>query len=163
MKMNPINLSLCFLVLFFTSFKSFGQSEEKGNSIDALYLLPSGFLGGVNLVSNIVNGMQLSKMEGHKGFPILGLLTGAGQLTIGIVNLNKNTTAAPLNGYATVNQKRKSLTVFNVGMGGLTVLLSSINLLANPNQKNQKIQLNVQEFYTVGNSPGFGLSLKTRF
>jgi hypothetical protein len=62
-----------------------------------------------------------------------------------------------------VDEKQRNLTIFNVGFGSLTVLLSTINLIANKQNEQRIFSWNVESFQTFGSSMGFGVSFKKRF
>ena len=53
------------------------------NYLSTAYGVSSSLVGGVNLSLNIINGIQISKGANSKTVPILGLIIGAGQITLG--------------------------------------------------------------------------------
>ena len=69
---------------------SYGNSYP--NSITPVYGVTSGAMGILNLSLNIVNGVQMDRLKGHNGVPVLGIISGAGQITIGAFNLPKEET-----------------------------------------------------------------------
>lgn len=52
------------------------------NYISPTYGISSSLLGGLSLSLNTINGIQISKGANSKIVPILGLITGAGQIRL---------------------------------------------------------------------------------
>lgn len=53
------------------------------NHITPAYGISSSILGGLNLSLNTLNGIQIGKGTTNKTVPIIGLITGAGQIVLG--------------------------------------------------------------------------------
>lgn len=139
------------------------QKIESSGSVGPVYGVGSAVAGGINLVVNVATIVQLSKLEGHKGLPALGLISGAAQITIGALNRQDKTPVVYPYYVTYINKQQQNLTYFNVGFGSLTVLLSVINLIANKQHEQRSISWNAESFQTSGSSMGFGVSLKKRF
>ncbi len=62
------------------------------NYISSAYGVSSSLVGGLNLSLNTINGIQISKGANNKTIAILGLISGAGQITLGALNYPKEQT-----------------------------------------------------------------------
>lgn len=126
------------------------------NSISPAYGVSSSLVGGLNLSLNTINGIQISKGANSKTVPILGLLTGAGQITLGALNYPKEQTTL---GGTYVNTTQRNLSLINIGLGTSTMILSSWNLIANRKPKQKSLSWNIYSFPTEDNNMGLGFSL----
>lgn len=117
------------------------------------YGLSSAFVGGLNLATTGIQLSQMSRNESGKLMPILGLVGGATQLTLGIVNLQRD-------GEVT-NDRMRSLSFLNIGLGTSSVLLSGWNLLRRPpSSRRGSIGL---EGVQVGGNSGLALTYRKAF
>lgn len=92
------------------------------NYISPAYGVSSSLIGGLNLSMNTINGIQISKGAKNKTVPILGLITGAGQITLGALNYPKEQITW---GGTYVNSSQRNLSLINIGLGTSTLILSS--------------------------------------
>lgn len=130
------------------------------NYISPAYGVSSSLIGGLNLSMNTINGIQISKGDKNKTVPILGLITGAGQITLGAFNYPKEQITW---GGTYVNTSQRNLSLINIGLGTSTLILSSWNLITNRNPKEKSFSWNVYSFPTQDNTTGFGVNLTKRF
>jgi hypothetical protein len=130
------------------------------NYITPNYGVSSSFLSGLNLSLNVLNGMQISKDNTNYTAPILGLITGIGQVTLGALNYPKEELSW---GYTTVNNAQRNLSLINIGLGTSTVLLSSWNLLQNKKAKQNATTINFYPYSTVNGNAGVGFNLVKKF
>jgi hypothetical protein len=129
------------------------------NYISPAYGVSSSLIGGVNLSLNTINGIQISKGANTKIVPILGLITGAGQITLGALNYPTEQMAV---NSSLVNQSQRNLSLINIGLGTSTMILSSWNLITNREAKEKSLSWNIYSFPTQGSTMGLGLSLTKR-
>lgn len=126
------------------------------NYISPAYGFCSSFISGLNLSMNTINIIQISKGANNKTVPIIGLITGAGQITHGALNYPKEQiTWSGTN----INTSQRNLSLINIGLGTSTLLLSSWNLMTNRKPKEKSFSWNVYSFPTQGNTPGIGFNL----
>ncbi len=129
------------------------------NYISPDYGISSSLIGGLNLSFNTINGIQISKGTNNKTVPILGLITGVGQITLGALNYPKEEMS--INGIL-VNQSKRNLSLINIGLGTSTLILSSWNLIANRKPKEKSLSWNIYSFPTQGSNLGLCFSLTKR-
>lgn len=129
------------------------------NYISPKYGVSSSLIGGLNLSLNTINGIQISKGANNKTVPILGLVTGASQITLGALNYPKG--QMTMNGIV-VNQSQRNLSLINIGLGASTMILSSWNLITNRKPKEKSLSWNIYSFPTQDNNMGLGFSLTKR-
>src|SRR5690606_8533137 len=120
----------------------------------------SSLVGGLNLSLNTINGIQISKGANSKTVPILGLITGAGQITLGALNYPKEQMTW---GGTYVNSAQRNLSLINIGLGTSTMILSSWNLITNRKPKEKKsLSWNIYSFQTQDSNMGLGFSFTKR-
>ncbi|GAB2799819.1 hypothetical protein GCM10027275_52300 [Rhabdobacter roseus] len=129
------------------------------NYISPAYGVSSSLMGGLSLSLNTINGIQLSKGANNKTVPILGLISGAGQITLGTINYPKEQRS--INGIL-VNESQRNLSLINIGLGTSTMILSSWNLITNRKPKEKSLSWNLYSFPTQDSNMGLGFSLKKR-
>lgn len=129
------------------------------NNISPAYGVTSSLVSGLNLSLNTINGIQISKRSNSKTVPIVGLVTGAGQLTLGVLNHSKK---QMIRGGSYVNPAQRNLSLINIGFGVSTMILSSWNLVNNRKQKEKSLSWNIYSFPTQDSNMGLGLSLTKR-
>jgi hypothetical protein len=127
--------------------------------ISPTYSISSSLICGLNLSLNTINGIQISKGANSKIIPILGLITGAGQITLGTLNYPKEQITW---GGTYVNPGQRNLTLINIGLGTATMILSSWNLITNIKPKEKSLSWNIYSFPTQNSNMGLGLSLTKR-
>lgn len=129
------------------------------SNIPAVNGVSSAALSGVNLSFNIINAVQISKGADNKLVPILGLVTGAGQITLGALNYPKE--QWNWNGVY-VDPAQRNLSLINIGLGTSTMILSSWNLITNRKPKDKTLSWNIYSFPVQGSNMGLGFSLTKR-
>ncbi len=129
------------------------------NYISPAYGVSSSLVGGLNLSLNTINGIQISKGANSKTAPILGLITGAGQITLGALNYPKEQMTW---GGTYVNPAQRNLSLINIGLGTSTMILSSWNLITNRKPKEKSLSWNIYSFPTQDSNMGLGFSLTKR-
>lgn len=129
------------------------------NYISPAYGVSSSLVGGLNLSLNTINGIQISKGANSKTVPILGLITGAGQITLGALNYPKEQIGL---GGPYVNTSQRNLSLINIGLGTSTMILSSWNLITNRKPKEKSVSWNIYSFPTQDSNMGLGFCLTKR-
>jgi hypothetical protein len=124
------------------------------NYIKPAYGITSSVLGGLNLSLCTVNGIQIGRGAKSKTVPIMGLITGAGQVVLGVVHFPKNNFQIDPN-YS--NESRKGLSMVNIGLGTTTMILSAWNLIVNKKPKERKTVWNMYSFPAGGNNTGLAV------
>ena len=127
--------------------------------IPPAYSISSSLICGLNLSLSTINGIQISKGANSKTIPILGLITGAGQITLGALNYPKEQITW---GGTYVNPAQRNLSLINIGLGTTTMILSSWNLITNIKPKEKSLSWNIYSFPTQNSKMGLGLSLTKR-
>ncbi len=92
------------------------------NHISPVYGISSSIIGGLNLSLNTVNGIQIGKGTTNKTVPIIGLITGAGQIALGSAMFPKEVYSWGTN---YTNESQKTLSMVNIGLGTTTMMLSA--------------------------------------
>ena len=131
------------------------------NYISPDYGLASSLIGGLNLSLITVNGIQIGTGTTNQAAPIFGLITGAGQLTLGAIVYWKEINTVYSQYYS--NESAKALSMVNMGLGTTTMILSSWNLITNHKPKDKLTSWNIYNFPTQGNYTGMAFSLTRRF
>jgi len=127
------------------------------NKITPAYGVASSIAGGMSLSLNTLNSIQISRGMKGKAVPVLGLITGAGQVLLGITNMPKDQTI--WSGTVYSNESQKTLSFINIGLGTTSIILSTWNLLANRKPKEKPVTWNIYSYPAQGNSTCFGLSM----
>jgi hypothetical protein len=129
------------------------------NNIPSSYGISSSALGGINFSINAINAVQMMRGSTGKTIPTVGLITGAGQVVLGIAAFPKNTNS--FTGANTTNESKKTLSMLNIGLGTTTMILSAWNLI---NKKKIKEKTTSVSLYTLPTESkmniGFTLSRK---
>lgn len=138
------------------------RSVPTDNYISPAYGVSSSIIGGLNLSLNTINGIQISKGARTKTAPILGLITGAGQITLGALSYPKE---QPTWGWGGpfVNPAQRNLSLINIGLGTSTLILSSWNLITNRKPKEKPLSWNIYSFPTQSSNMGLGFNLTRKF
>lgn len=126
------------------------------NHIPKGYGVSSSLVGGLNLSLSAINGIQISRGAQNKTAPILGLIAGAGQITLGALNYPKEEMS--MYGLA-VNESQRDLSLINIGLGTGTMILSGWNLIMNRKPNESRVSWNIYSFPTPGSNMGLGFSL----
>ena len=130
------------------------------NHITPSYGISSSIIGGLNLSLNTIIGIQIGKDTTNKTVPIMGLITGAGQIVLGSAMFPKD-----INSWGTTytNESQKTLSMVNIGLGTTTMILSAWNLITNRKPKDKLMTWNIYSFPTEDNNTGMAFSLSRKF
>lgn len=130
-------------------------------SLEPGLAISSAFFTGINISLNTMNGIQISKGTTNKTVPIIGLITGAGQVALGVLNFPKEVPGAW--GITYINTAQRNLSLINTGLGTTTIILSTMNLITNRKPKNKLTSLSFYSYQTQDNNTGMAFSLVRKF
>ena len=130
------------------------------NHIPPVYGISSSILGGLNLSLNTVNGIQIGNGAPNKTVSIIGLITGAGQITLGSAMFPKENISVGIN---YTNESQKTLSMINIGLGTTTMILSTWNLITNRRPNDRLTTCNIYSFQTQENNTGMAFALTRKF
>ena len=130
------------------------------NYISPGYGISSSIIGGVNISMNTGNAIQIAKGSDNKMVPIIGLVTGAGQIALGSVMFPQEYAGIGIN---RTNESQKILSMVNIGLGTSTIVLSAWNLITNRKQKEKRTTWNVYTFQTPEDNTGLAFGLTRKF
>lgn len=128
--------------------------------VTTTYGVSTSVLGGLNLSLNTINGIQISRGAGSRVVPILGIISGAGQIALGAFNYPEEQMTW---GGTFVNPAQRNLSLINIGLGTSTLILSSWNLLTNRKPQEKSLTWNIYSFQAPDNNAGVGLTVTKRF
>jgi hypothetical protein len=126
-------------------------------SINPVYGITSSTLSGLNLSLITVNGIQIGIGKKNNAVPIIGLITGVGQIALG------STMFPQISTFSYMNDSKKTLSMLNIGLGTTTMILSAWNLLTNRDPKDKLTTWNFYTFPTLDKKTGMTFSLTRRF
>ena len=139
---------------------AYGSTPVSYNHITPAYGISSSILGGLNLSLNTINGIQIGNGAPNKTVSIIGLITGAGQITLGSAMFPKENIIL---GENYTNESQKTLSMINIGLGTTTMILSTWNLITNHKPKDKSTTWNIYSFQTQDNNTGMAFSLTRKF
>ena len=133
---------------------------DPGNEINSSYAIPSALFTGINVSMMSLNSIQVLTNSDDKLVPIVGLVTGAGQLALGVIKYPQEYyhTISP---YPFFNKTERDVSLLNIGLGSATLVMSTFNLILKP--KETKTSWNVFSFPASGTGNGIGLAMVRRF
>jgi len=130
--------------------------------IDPNYGISTAILSGFNFSISLLNVKQVGKYPSSKTLPVIGIISGAGQIALGAFKFPKNT-FDPNTGNNITNEKEKAVSFFNIGLGTTTMLLSTYNLMSNRPVTERSTAFNLYTYPASRNQMGLGCSLTKRF
>lgn len=122
------------------------------------YGISSGIIGGSNIAVNIAN---LSNRLKHKpALSYIGLITGTGQVIMGIANVKRTSIQPVINGGETYTsyKAQNNLSYVNIAMGTTTIITSVINLVMQKKNKDKRSSFNLYSYPNYTNEVSMGLS-----
>ena len=102
-----------------------------------------------------MNAIEVSGRSKNNIVPELSMLTGAGAVILGVVNIPNERYYA----YSNTNESKKSLFLLNIGFGTTTMILGLCNLVVNKSKKDKSVAWNIYSFRGRNNQPGLALCL----
>lgn len=125
------------------------------------YAVPSAILGGGNLALSIA---QLRGV-GNRNWHYAALISGGGQVILGLANIRKSHYSAGINGSGTYTRYRaqNNLSYINIAMGTATLVTSAIQLMSHKRSSGKGIPVSIYGYPNEANSVSMGLSYSYRF
>ncbi|MFT3675347.1 MAG: hypothetical protein QM781_05570 [Chitinophagaceae bacterium] len=160
---NGLTLEECAMIQ--PTYGPVPSAQTINYDIKAGYGVSSGIVGGANLaltINSFARGRQLSK-----GYHYVSLVTGAGQVILGLTNIRKS-------GYSSVDggnwmtptyvsyKAQNNLSYLNIAMGSATLISSAINLAMQKKGKDQRHSFNVYGVPNEASQWTMGLSFSKR-
>lgn len=127
------------------------------NYISTSYGITSSTLGGLNIS---MSAIQLMKGNNNKSIPVIGLVSGASQVIVGIAAFPKSTNNFMTGN--TTNESKKTLSMMNIGLGTTTMILSAWNLINKNKIKNRSTAVNLCTIPAEKSKLNVGLSVTKR-
>jgi hypothetical protein len=132
------------------------------DNVSPAYGISSSVISGLNVSLITMNGIQIGKGYKSPAFPIIGLVSGAGQIILGAAMWPTDHYDS-WTGITYSNNTQKTLCMTNIGIGTSTMILSTINLIINKKRPNATTQWNIYSYPTYNNEVGIGFSFSRRF
>lgn len=124
------------------------------------YGVSSGVVGGANLAVNIAN--LSGRWKYNPTLSYIGLVTGAGQMIMGITNVKKPSSGT-FNSEGPVSYKaQNNLSYINIALGSTTIITSALNLIMNKKCKEKTTAFNLYSYPNEASSVTMGLSFTKR-
>ncbi|MFT6866163.1 MAG: hypothetical protein ACJA08_000992 [Cyclobacteriaceae bacterium] len=130
------------------------------NHISPANGISSSIISGINLSINTLNVIQIGKGTTNNSAPMVGLITGAGQIVLGATMFPKDQTSW---GATYVNESQKTLSMVNIGFGTTTMILSAWNLITDRKPKDKLTTWNIQSIPTNDNNIGLAFNFTRKF
>ena len=116
--------------------------------------------GNASLVA--FNTAQIGKRPGTLTVPVVGILSGAGQLAMGSYRFRQENKSR--NGLGSARKGEVNASLLNIGVGTATMLISSYNLLSNwEGKKERTTGVNLFSYPTSENQLAVGLGVSKKF
>ncbi|MCX8019705.1 MAG: hypothetical protein N2747_04345 [Chitinophagaceae bacterium] len=132
---------------------AYGGPEET-RYVAPSYGIASSVFTGLNAALNFTTFSAKTKTLHQKGIYKLGIISGFGQLTIGIIKYPKK-----IEGWGGFyqNHAQRNLSLLNMGLGAATVLLNASNLALNKKQKEKSLTWDIYSVPSASNQYTVGL------
>ncbi|MEO6166541.1 MAG: hypothetical protein ABIO46_06700 [Chitinophagales bacterium] len=128
--------------------------------IEPAYGISTAILSGLNVSLSTINGIQIANESSNKVVPVVGIISGSGQLITGLAKFNTDDDS----GFGSdINESENAISMVNIGIGTTTMILSTWNLIAGKKSKEQLTSWNIYGVPTGNKSLGMGFSLSRRF
>lgn len=144
------------------AYQYYPGGPEASNRIKPFYALSSAVLVGANVGFNLVNVTDIAKGSSSKTAPVLGLLAGASQVAMGAFGFARERNLTVYDNHPTMTGQGR-LSLFNIGIGTTTMLLSGWNLVKQKKMAEKKTSWNIFSFPAGNNQQGIGLSFSQKF
>jgi hypothetical protein len=137
-------------------------SQRNDQYITKSYGVSTGISAGCNIAFNAINQYQVKNGSRSKLVPILGLATGAFSIFNGIRHYPKQPAAGNWGYYEASNDTKKLLSVGNIGLGAVTMALSTWNLVKNRKPAAKKISWSPYSLPQQNGKMAYGLSFSRK-
>lgn len=126
------------------------------------YAIGTALLGGSNVALGAVNAVQLQSRPGNRAAAFAGLLTGTGQIVLGIAKYPEDEAGGFWGGVVPSQNALRAVSMVNIGVGTATVMLSAWNLVT-PLSRDGRTSVRAVSFQTPDGQAGAGLSVCRKF
>jgi hypothetical protein len=130
------------------------------NYISPAYGISSALFGSTNLSLGTINAIQIANGKNSNAVPIIGLLTGAGQVILGAAMFPEDRMGYYGN---ETNESQKILSIVNICTGTTGMILSAWNLLSDHKAIGTTTSWNVYTFPSKDKNVGLGIAVTQRF
>lgn len=140
-------------------------SETDYAGISSGYWFTSATATAGNSFINTINLIDLFNSKKNNGrLPFFGLVTGTGQIVLGLANIRKKSVIARINGPTTYVSyaHQNSLSAFNIFSGTATIVTSFLNLNADIRNKKRKTAFAIYSYPLYKNCMVSGISFTRR-
>lgn len=123
------------------------------------YGISSGLVGGANIAINIFN--LSNRLKPHPALSHIGLVSGTGQLIMGIASVRSARIQPAINGgeYYTSYKAQNNLSYANIAMGTTTIISSALNIARQKKNIDKRNVLNLYSYPNYANAVSMGISL----
>ncbi|KAA0992406.1 hypothetical protein [Dyadobacter aurulentus] len=122
------------------------------------FVISSGILIGTNVGLNVLNETNIANGSTNKSVPIVGLLTGAGQIALGAIGYHPDNSKSVDYNYS----DQRTLSLINIELGTASMFFSGRNLVRQQKMARRRTSWNVFSFPAGRNQTGVGLSLSRK-
>ncbi|SKB50671.1 hypothetical protein [Dyadobacter psychrophilus] len=143
------------------TYGSYPNGDPVSNRVKPMYAISSAVLMGANATFNAVNIIDLAKGGNSKTAPVFGFLAGTSQIAIGAFGFSRDRRLTQYDDRPMFTSQGK-LSLFNIGIGTTTILLSSWNLLKQKKMEQKRTSWNIYSFPAGNNQTGLGLSFSRK-
>ncbi len=135
--------------------------HNRDHTIDRDYAIASSALGGINAAMSAANAIQMFNCKStSNAAPIAGMITGAGQLTLGLIRYPDEYLGI---GTPVVKTTERNVSMLNIGIGAGTLIISTWNLLSNREPKQKSLSWNVYGMPAPDQTTALGIGFTKRF
>lgn len=127
--------------------------------VDRNYAIGTSILTGVNGAMGAVNAIQLLTGETNQTAPIIGMVSGASQLTLGLARYPNEYIGF---GGPVVHTTERNMSMLNIGLGAGTLVISTWNLLSNRERKPRATSWNLYSLPAPDQTMAVGISMTRR-
>ena len=134
-------------------------AETSYADIKTSYGISSGIIGGSNIAINVANFSN--RLKSKPALSYIGLVTGTGQLIMGIASVKSTSFQPVINGGETYTsyKAQNNLSYANIAMGTTTIISSALNLAMKKKNKEKRNAFNLYSYPNYTNTVSMGLSL----
>ncbi|MCE7063291.1 hypothetical protein [Dyadobacter sp. CY343] len=122
------------------------------------YVISSGLLIGTNVAVNFMNEINIAAGSTNKVVPVVGLITGAGQIVLGAVGYHPENSRGTDFNYS----DQRTLSIVNIGLGAASMVFSARNLVWQQKMVRRRTSWNVFSFPAGRSQTGVGLSFSRK-
>lgn len=121
------------------------------------YGISSGLIGGTNIAISTAN--LSGRFKNNAALSYIGLVTGTGQIIMGIANIKSTSIYPQINGGETWTsyKAQNNLSYINIAAGATTLVTSTLNLVIQKKNKDKRNTFNLYSYPDYNNTLSMGL------